>query len=164
MAGVGFLMSKLVNINSSITSSSVSLNSKSYIDSSVEIDGFMNVEKISKLVKILINNDSSKIKDIIESDIDKDFSAYLIKDNHFDDTYLIEIFSIYLKSSDMDNKTSKLLKVIIDKLLTKSSLKKCKKILEDNYSKNKFFIENLLNEIDQASSKITNSVDYVLDD
>lgn len=164
MAGMEFLMSKLVNINSAITSTSLNVVSKSHIDASVEIDGFMNIEKISKLVKILINNDTSKIKNIIESDIDKDFSAYLIKDNHFDDGYLIEIFSVYLKSSEMDNKTSKLLKVIIDKLSTKGSLEKCKKILQENYSKNKFFIENLLNEIDLSSSKIINSVDYILDD
>lgn len=156
------MMSKLVNINSGIGSSLIA--TKSYIDSKVEIDGFMDIAKISKLVKILINNDINKIKEIIECDIDKELSANLIIDNYLDDSYLLEIFTTYLKSSDMDEKLFKLLMAIISKLNTKKSLSKCKKVLEDNLLKNKSYIENLINELDIVNSKIINSVDYVLED
>lgn len=155
-------MSKLVSINSGIGPSLIS--TKSYIDSKVEIDGFMDIAKISKLVKILINNDINKIKEIIECDIDKELSANLIIDNYLEDSYLLEIFTTYLKSSDMDEKLFKLLMAIISKLNTKKSLSKCKKVLEDNLLKNKSYIENLINELDIVNSKIINSVDYVLED
>lgn len=136
----------------------------SSISSEVSIDGFMNIDKIAKLVKVLVNNDISKIKDIIECDIDKELSAFLILHNHFDDSYLLEIFSIYLKSSEMDEKSFKLFKIIINKLETLGSLKKSKKILEDSFSRNDYYFKNLIQEIDSASSRIPVSVDYILDD
>jgi hypothetical protein len=164
MASLEFLMSKLININSSTVSSSLAISNKSYINSQVEIDGFMNIEKISKLVKILTDNDIEKIKSIIEADIDKELSAFLIKDSHLGDDYLINIFSSYIKSGEYHSKSIDLYEIIINRLESKSSLTKVKIILDSIFIKNESIYKNICDLITEAQLKIPNSFDYIKED
>jgi hypothetical protein len=150
----------LLNNNNVISISSLDTN----LNSKVHVDGHLNNAKIAKIVKILLGGSLDKVKEIIEADIDVDFNSHLINETNLGDDYLLDIFKVYLKSYNYNMDRDSIFKSIINKLDTRSSLKKCEDLVKASHSLSASLKHNLLNQISVASSKIPNSIDFIKDD
>ena len=102
----------LVNYSKGLTNAKVSnINpTLSELDNYVEIDSpnntirinqHMSTAKVAKLVDLIVEGDSEKLKKIIRADVDPYLSRRLIQKNNFDFDFYIEIFQDYLTKFDM---------------------------------------------------------------
>jgi len=138
----------------------------------VEIDGFINVDKIAKLIKVLCDKDNEKIKAVIEADVDADLSRSLISESSFDEKYLIHIYKVYLlkiphqKSYKEIEKVVRCLNDIPLKIFKRSFIGLCREALEDSLIKipNPSVYAEISKYLDSLSEKIPNAIDFIRED
>lgn len=137
----------------------------------VTVEGFINTSKISKIITLLCEGDIDKIKMIIESDIDRELSSNLINSTTLEEDYLLHLFKVYLKSypgtsSAGTSESIEIFTIIARKILKRSYLTKCEKILNESllHISHPTIHASIKRNINGVRDKIPNSIDFIKED